>query len=236
MRLSVNQLVRRRTSRISTIAGICRMPLLMLGLWLASAAAGDSARFYKWVDEQGRVHYSDTVPPAAAGQQREVKSPSGQTVQTIEPPPTNQELAAEERARQAAVLAERRRRAQEEYDRTLLLTFSSVQEIKAARDDRLRVITAQIKLIQERIDQLEARLQAQRHKAVHIERTGQDDPAPVYAEIAQLQRHIDANDAFIEHKLRERQRIQREFARDIVRYRELMAAGTHNAHEQLEKP
>ncbi|MCO6439532.1 MAG: DUF4124 domain-containing protein [Nitrococcus mobilis] len=213
------------------------VPLLMLGLWLASTAAAGPAQFYKWVDEQGRVHYSDTVPPAAAGQQRELKSSSGQTVRTIEPPPTRQQLEAEQRAREMARQAERQRRAQEKYDKTLLLTFSSAQEIKAARDDRLRAITAQIKLAQERLDKLETRLQAQRRKAVRIERTGERDPTPIYAELVELQRHIDANDAFIERKLQERERIRQEFARDLARYRELMAAqGKHKAPERLGKP
>lgn len=211
--------------------------LLMLGLWLASATAGGGpARLYKWVDEQGRVHYSDTVPPKAADQQREIKSARGQTVQTIEPPPTRRQLAAKQRAHKAALRAERRRRAQEQYDRMLLRTFSSVQEIETARDDRLRAVTAEIKLLQSRLDKHQARLQAQRRKAIHIERTGQGDPTPVYAKIAQLQRRIDDNRTFIEHRLQERRQIRWEFARDIARYRELMAARARKAHEQFKKP
>ncbi|MDN5848519.1 MAG: DUF4124 domain-containing protein [Nitrococcus sp.] len=202
--------------------------LFMLGFCLASAAAA-GGQFYKWVDAQGRVHYSDAVPPQAAGQQREVKSQSGQTLQTIAPPPTRQQLAAKRRAHEAALQAEQHLRAQKEYDRTLLLTFSSVQEMKTARDERLRAITAQMKLTQERTDKLQARLQAQRRKALHIERTGASDPTPVYAEIAQLQRHIDANGIFIERQLQEQERIRRQFARDMARYRELMAAGGKSA-------
>jgi hypothetical protein len=212
------------------------MSLLVFGLWLANAAAAGPPRFYKWVDEQGQVHYSDTVPPAASGQERQVKSASGQTVQTIEPPPTRQQLEARQRAPDKATQAEHRRHAQEEYDRTLLLTFSSVQEIKTARDDRLRAVTAQIELIRQRLDKLQTRLREQRRKAVHIERTGQGDPTPVYAEIKQLQQHIDDNGTFIERKLGEQQRIRQEFARDMARYRELMAAREHQAHDPLNKP
>lgn len=211
--------------------------LFVLGFCLASAAAGGGApQFYKWVDGQGRVHYSDAVPPQAAGQQREVKSQSGQTVQIIEPPPTRQQLAAKQRVHEAALEAEQRRRAQEEYDRTLLLTFSSVQEMETARDERLRAIAAQMNLIRARLDKLQARLQAQRGKAAHIERTGASDPTPVYAEIAQLQRHIDANGTFIERQLEEQQRIRRQFARDMMRYRELMAARADKGHEPFDKP
>lgn len=200
------------------------MSLLMFGLWLASATAASPARFYKWVDAQGQVHYSDTIPPAAAGQEHEVKSANGQTIQTIAPPPTRQQLEARQQARDTALQAERRRHEQEEYDRTLLLTFSSLQEIKTARDDRLQALTAQIELIRQRLGELRPRLQELQRKAAYFERTGQGDPKPIYAEIAQLQRHIDDNGTFIERKLKEQQRIRQEFAHDIARYRELMAA------------
>ncbi len=233
-RLPVEQIFRTELGKRIVIRGV---PLLMLGLWLASAATAGSAQLYKWVDEQGRVHYSDTVPPAAASQQRELKSSSGQTVRTIKPPPTRQQLETEQRAYEMARKAERQRHAQEKYDKTLLLTFSSAQEIKAARDERLRAITAQIQLIQERLDKLESRLQTQRRKAVHIERTGEHDPTPVYAKLVELQRHIDENNAFIERKRQERERTRQEFARDLARYRELMAVeGTHTAPEQIDNP
>ena len=201
------------------------VPLLILGLWLSSPAG--AVQFYKWVDEQGRVHYSDAVPPDAAGQQRELKSPSGETVQTIEPPPTREQLEAKQRAHETAERAERRRRAQAEYDRTLLLTFSSAQEIMAAREDRLRALSAQIELSRKRLDKLQARLQAQRRIAVRIERTGRGDPAPVYAEIAQLQEYIDDNEAFIARKRGEREQTREEFARHLSRYRELMPEKAH---------
>ena len=210
------------------------VPLLIIGLWLSSSAG--AAQFYKWVDEQGRVHYSDAVPPDAAGQQREVKSSSGETVQTIEPPPTREQLDAKQREHETAQRAERRRRAQSEYDRTLLLTFSSAQEIRAAREDRLRAISAQIELSRKRLEKLQSRLQVQRRKAVRIERTGRGDPTTVYAQIAQLQGHIDENEAFIERKRAEQEQTRQDFDRHLSRYRELMAAREDKAHEQHKNP
>lgn len=211
--------------------------LLLFGLWLGSSVmAAGPTRFYKWVDKQGQVHYSDTVPPDAAGQQREVKSQSGQTVQTVEPPPTRQELEARKRAQKAASEAEHRREAQARHDQMLLLTFSSVQEIKDARDDRLRAIASQIELNQERLGKLQTQLEQQQQMAARIERTGKGDPKYVYATITSLQTLIDENRRFIESKRSEQQQIRRDFARDITRYRELMAAGMQSAPDQTGKP
>ena len=34
----------------------------MVALWAAATPAGQAATVYRWVDEQGKVHYSDVVP------------------------------------------------------------------------------------------------------------------------------------------------------------------------------
>ena len=54
---------------------------LWLALWLALPV---SAQMYKWVDAQGNVQYSDTLPPAAAGRGNAEISKAGQTVRKTE--------------------------------------------------------------------------------------------------------------------------------------------------------
>ena len=38
----------------------------LLALLLLGAAATASAQVYRWVDDKGRVHYSNAAPPAGA--------------------------------------------------------------------------------------------------------------------------------------------------------------------------
>jgi glutaredoxin len=50
------------------------MRSLLLGLTLAALASAAGAQtMYKWVDSQGRTHYTDTPPPASAKQKQEKK-------------------------------------------------------------------------------------------------------------------------------------------------------------------
>ncbi|MGD8430907.1 MAG: DUF4124 domain-containing protein [Ectothiorhodospiraceae bacterium] len=186
-----------------------------------------AGKLYKWVDDQGNVHYSDTVPPdeAKKRRKREVKSDTGQTVETIEPPPTREELQARERARKKAEEERRRQEAvrarQQERDQALLMTYQSVADMERARDDRLAAMESQITLIQSRIDKLETQLAKQRKQAARMERSGRGDPGPVYAQIRQLRGNIEDNRRFIEEKRQAQQRLREEFDQDIKRFREL---------------
>ena len=46
---------------------------------LASFSVAASAELYRWVDENGRVHYSDTPPPPNAKVEKETKKPQRPT-------------------------------------------------------------------------------------------------------------------------------------------------------------
>ena len=207
----------------------CRLPAWLLGAALVAAATGAEAgeRLYRWVDDQGRVHYSDTVPPDQAGQRREIKTTEGATVDTVEPPPTREELEAEatRRAAEAQVRArqEAEQRRRQEHDRMLLMTFTSVEEMHTARDERLGAIESQIGLVESRIEKLQQRRAQLREEAVTAERTGRGDAAAVYRELEQIERSIRQNREAIEDKRDTQARIRLRFSEDIERFRELVA-------------
>ena len=53
-------------------------PLLAaLGLVGCLVATAASAQMYRWVDKDGKVHYTDTPPPAAAGKSAQLRSGGG---------------------------------------------------------------------------------------------------------------------------------------------------------------
>jgi len=53
------------------------VPLLLLGLMSGPAVA---QKLYKWVDENGQVHYGDKVPPEYANQDRDVLNKRGMAI------------------------------------------------------------------------------------------------------------------------------------------------------------
>lgn len=63
-----------------------RFTLFSLAVALTAFALPSLAELYRWVDENGRVHYSDTPPPANAKTEKEVKGTAR--------PPTASEPAA----------------------------------------------------------------------------------------------------------------------------------------------
>jgi hypothetical protein len=185
---------------------------------LAVAAQPALAKMYKWVDAQGKVHYTDTPPPESAGQgSLEVKKSGAVVKQTESTEERNKRLAAE------ADAAERKKAADEQMrkDRALLSTYTTEKEIDLARDRSLEHHNAIIKSAQARLQQIEPGANALELKAKEAEKRGK--PLPPHqqqqyqakrAEVEETRRVIKTNeDAMV--AVRER------YEADKLRFREL---------------
>jgi glutaredoxin len=70
---------------------IMSKPLLAaLGLVAFLFAAAASAQMYRWVDKDGKVHYSDTPPPSSAGKSAQLRSGGNVTDSSTLPYATQQ--------------------------------------------------------------------------------------------------------------------------------------------------
>lgn len=198
------------------------IPIAALGLVLALTCGSASAdKLYKWVDQDGRVHYSDKVPPEAAAHGRELKSERGLTIQRVAPAKTPEQIEAERRA-QAEEEARRAAEAkQAEQDRILLMTFSSTAEIIRARDDRLAAIDARIRLTEENLRKLQTQLEQAQRQAVEQERSGSAALEATHKRIADLQRQVNEHQNFIAKRQQERAALEARFDADLARFKEL---------------
>lgn len=114
---------------------LCGLSLLSTGAW---------SEIYRWVDEEGRVHFSDRVPPTVSKLERHVLDERGNLREVLQRQRTVEELEAH-RARLAAMATEaQRREQQEQYDRYLLTSFKNLEEIEKLRRERMEIRDNQI--------------------------------------------------------------------------------------------
>ncbi|QIK36811.1 DUF4124 domain-containing protein [Caldichromatium japonicum] len=126
------------------------LPLILLPLLLA-VDQGHTQTLYRWVDDQGEIHYTDQLPPEHAGKARARLSEEGIAVEfkPKEPSPEERERAkelerqrAEEERRKAERLAE---------DRRLVQTYRTLEDLDLARNGQIAIIEA---IIQVKRDQI----------------------------------------------------------------------------------
>lgn len=210
--------------------GISHWSALALGalLW-AAGSHSMAATLYKWVDENGAVHYGNQLPPAQSKKGHQQLNSQGMVLTTKEASKPPEELAeeAEKQRKLEEQQAEeaRLKRIQDREDRVLLLTFSTEEELEHARDNRIEVINSVIRLIRSSIETTQEKLdKLEHHAAQNYTSKGKQIPGGLAQKIEHSDRKIANRSAQLEAKIAEREKIRQKYELDLERFRLLKSA------------
>jgi hypothetical protein len=135
-----------------------RKYLLAIGLLtfaVSAGAAGRQGTVYRWVDEDGIVHFEHSVPPEYTEIDKDILTDEGVKVGAIRGRKSAEELEAERVAREMQLQKDLQLRA----DKALLSTYLTVDEIRMHRDRRVELFQAQSRVTELFLSNLENRLQ-----------------------------------------------------------------------------
>ena len=181
------------------------------------------ANTFRWVDENGRVHYSDQIPPSESNRAYTVLNKEGVTVNNIEKVKTKEELAKEKSLKEQQEEQERIAREKQNHDRILLDTYTKVSDLEDTRDRYIATLEGLIKVAQYKLTNFNSELDKQNKIAANLEREGKVMPEVMRQDISNLQRQIDLQNKFILSQRAQQQEVKDKFAADIKRFKELKA-------------
>jgi len=197
-------------------------------LWLHGGNA-QAGKLYKWVDENGRVRYGDSIPPQYAKKSNETLNNQGVVVNHKAAAKTREQRAEEERLKKVKAEEDRIRREKAYQDRILLDTFTNEDEMIMTRNGKIDAIEAVIRVTNGRTQKLKQRLADLKQRAANMERAGKPVPDKLNVEIAEARHQITQNRDYVENRKVEQQKIRAKFETDIKRFRELKTAGAAKA-------
>ena len=204
--------------RLKNVAWIlCAVTLLALPGHSTWAQSGHTV--YKWVDEQGLTHYGDHIPPEYAAQERHVINAQGVEISRLEAQKTPEQLAAEEQKKLEAEQSQNR-------DRNLLNTYVSVQEIERLRDQRLTLLSDQIKVTSSFLEVLDGKLKKLHATSMRFKPYSDDPKAPampdqIAEDLVRQGNDIRTQEQNLREKRSEEATMRKQFELDIERFKEL---------------
>lgn len=194
----------------------------MLVVLAPFAGLAQEPRVYKWVDENGVLHYGDSIPARYAELPKEVLNEHGVTVENLEGKKTPEQIEAEriERERVAAIEIQRR------ADVALLATYLSVEEILMHRDRRVELFQAQSRVTELYLRNLERRMAKLRNEASDFQPYSEDPEAPMIdgdlaADLRATREVIARHERNLEKFQSDEQQIIARFDGDITRFKRL---------------
>ncbi len=195
----------------------------LFAILLAAVALPAEAKIYRWVDAQGNVHYSDTLPVRDTGRGNDVLSKDGVVVH-------HHDSEAQKKAQEAAAAAERVQQEaklkQQRRDQALLATYTTSQEIDLARDRALDNYRLVIKSVQLRLNQIDASLADLRNRAAGFTRANKPVPPYLGAELARAQSDQASLTSEIQQNRQAMEQTRAQYAADKARFIELTGDAT----------
>jgi hypothetical protein len=198
------------------------LALTIAALVAAAAFAGNDnsgRRVYSWVDRDGVTHYGDQIPPEYAAQEHRVMNGQGIEIEHTEAQRTPEQLAADAQ-KQADAEARANR------DHTLLSSYVSVQEIERLRDQRLSLISDQIKLKEQFLEGLNGKMSKLKISSARFKPYSSDPNAPPMSDqlaedLVRLGSDIRTQEENLRQKRAEQAIMSKQFESDIARFKEL---------------
>jgi len=195
------------------------------GLTLAWTAAAGDITAYKWTDDQGVVHYGDSIPPQYAEKAHETLNKQGVAVGHSEAQKSAEELAADAHAHEAVLR-------QQQHDNFLVTTYTSVKDIESLRDVRLDQLQGQRNAAELYVENLRSRLVALQGRAKHFRpydsRTeARRMPDDLAEDLVHTLNEMRTQTHALTAKNEEVSAVRAQFDGDIQRYRELHEAHAH---------
>jgi Domain of unknown function (DUF4124) len=207
--------------------GPCMAFGLVLGLAAlapagAAAATGNGSNnpvTYRWVDEQGVVHYGDSIPPQYAEKEHALLNKQGVEIAHTAAQLTPEQVAAEAQAQAEALK-------QQQHDNFLVTTYTSVKDIEALRDVRLDQLQGQRTAAEQYVENLHSRLVALQTRAKHFRPyNSRPDahrmPDDVAEDLVHTLNEMRTQSNALRAKNEEVSALKAQFELDIDRYREL---------------
>jgi Domain of unknown function (DUF4124) len=206
-------------TRLNNAAWVLCAATLLASPGFATGPENNGRVVYKWVDEQGVTHYGDHIPPEYSAQEQHVINSQGVEISRLEAQKTPEQLAAEDQKKTEAEQNRNR-------DRNLLTTYASVQEIERLRDQRVTLLTDQIKVTSQFLEVLNGRLQKLRDGSTHFKPYSSDPNAPAmpdqFAEdLVRVGNDIRTQQQNLREKHSEETAMSKQFESDIERFKEL---------------
>ena len=178
-----------------------------------------SARMKCWTNSEGIKECGDKIPPEYTQQGYQEISKGGIILEEKERIKTKEEL--EKAKKEAAIIAreEEKERKKKAHNKMLLETFASIEEIEAARDQKIEAVESTIKITQKRIIKLQYLLDDELNEnTVNKQIDGENKK---FNNAESLKEQIFNNKKFIKNKIDEQKKIKKTYMKYISRFKKL---------------
>jgi len=196
---------------------------ISLSVILLVCSFSTQAKMYKWVDEEGQMHFGDRIPPKYMVKEHQVLNESGVVTKHKEAAKTAEQKAEDRRLEYQQKKLALEEKKKQQRDRVLLDTYTTERDLIVARDSRLEAVGSQIQLAETIIADSNKSIESLEKQVTQIKASNREVPADVYQRIESEKQQVAVQSKVMETHKKRQQDIATQFNDYIERFKVLKA-------------
>ena len=181
-----------------------------------------AVELYRYRNDRGNVVVDYQVPAEYVGGGYEVLSEEGIVLRVVPRELTEEEKVAADAQRKLEEAAEAEKQRLQQWDESLMMRYSTVEDIEAARDRALSELRIRVSILRGNRRSLKQKVENYQLQAADIERAGMEVDVERLRAIETLQAEIGATDRAIADRQREIEEVAAAYQTDIDRFEQLL--------------
>lgn len=200
-----------------------RFTLFTLSIVLFGSSFSAQAKMYKWIDEDGQMHFGDKIPPKYVVKEHDELNEQGITIKHREAAKTAEEKKEERRLKKEQKKAALIEKKKKQRDRVLLDTYTTERDLVLARDSRLEAVGSQIQLAETIISDSNNKLESMEKQITQIRASNREVPLALYDRVDNEKQQVAVQTKVMENHKERRDEIAVQFNGYIERFKVLKA-------------
>ena len=200
-----------------------RFTIFPIFVVLLSCAFSAQAKMYKWVDENGQMHFGDKIPQKYLAKEHDELNERGMKVKHKAAEKNAKEKAQEQRLEQERKKAEIEEQKKKKLDRVLLDAYDTEDDLVAARDSRLDAVASQIQLSEAFIGESNKKIKSMEDQVAEIKVSGREVPDNLYASLENEKQQVATQTRVMQGHKKRSNEISEKYNDYIKRFREAQA-------------
>ncbi len=191
------------------------VPVVLIVFCLNLQAAN---QLYRYVNDEGVSVINFKIPPEFVHKGYDIINPDGSLIRKIPRELSKEELSLRNTDESRARFAEEEEKRLRAWDNSLMLRYSSIEDIEAAQERAMRDLKVRISILKSNLSTIKSQIEREQLKAANIERSGGQVPEEISANIDILRLEIEDTEQSITARRDEIESVNTTFMRDMNRF------------------
>ena len=194
-------------------------PLLLI--LLLGAATATHAELYRWMDESGKVHYSDKIPAQHKHRGHAKLNPQGIVFDKVSSSLTPAQQQQRMQEKKLRILQQKFQQQHLKSNQSLLGQYHSADDLIMTRDGKIAKMERSIDIMTKKSDAIRKSLANQQKRIDAIQAQGESVPVDTIQKLLRLRHSIKQSESEIAQAEVDKQQLYDLYTLDLQRYRHL---------------